>query len=123
MSSQNKYNASRTHSHDGRSFASKLEKALYEELKKREVLGLIRDIKCQQHVSLTEADIKMIPDFSAIDCETGAMCYYEAKGVETDVWRIKRRLWKSYGPAPLRIFKGSHKKIYEAEVLEPKRKA
>jgi hypothetical protein len=103
--------------HAGYSFASKLEAALFDILKSKEVAGEVSDIKVQPKVYLTDARILMIPDFSVI--ENGFVVYYEAKGVQTDVWRIKRRLWQFYGPAPLRVYMGSHRRLFLSEELVP----
>lgn len=104
----------------GEKFASKLESKLHDYLLEQEARGEIRDIKTQVRVKLTLAEIVYIPDFSYVDCKTGATCYAEAKGVETDVWRIKRRLWAFYGNGALYVFKGSYKKLYLHEVIIPK---
>ena len=106
----------------GRRFDSRLESALHDYLLEQERAGEIRDIKQQVRVKLTLAEIVYIPDFSYIDVKTEKTCYAEAKGVETDVWRIKRRLWAFYGPngSPLYVFKGSYKKLYLHEVIIPK---
>lgn len=47
----------------------------------------------------------MIPDFSAV--EKGVLVFFEAKGFETEVWRLKRRLWKFYGPGPLEVWRSA----------------
>jgi dsDNA-binding SOS-regulon protein len=112
-----KYKAVRI-THSGHSFASKLEAALFDELTLMEKGGLITEIKCQPHVFLTEARIEMIPDFLATD-QNGVINYYEAKGYETDVWRIKRRLWKCYGPGTLHVYKGTAKKLRLYESIVP----
>lgn len=104
----------------GRRFDSKLESALHDYLLEQERAGEIRDIKQQVRVKLTLAEIVYIPDFSYIDVKTGKTCYAESKGFETDVWRIKRRLWAFYGCGPLFVFKGSYKKLYLHEVIIPK---
>lgn len=62
----------------------------------------------------------MIPDYSAVDVETGQLKYFEAKGSETDVWRIKRRLWKYFGDASLAVYKGNYRKIFLNEEIVPK---
>ena len=100
----NKYNAKRVN-HSGYSFASKGEAALFDSLKFLEKIGEIKDIQVQDHVHLTKSRILSIPDFKVIDTKTELPIWYEFKGFETDVWRIKRRLWKNYGPGLLKIFK------------------
>lgn len=99
-------------------FSSKLEKAVYDVLVNRELSGELRDIKTQQHVRLTRANILYIPDFSAIEVDSGRTIYVEAKGMETQSWRIKKRLWKYYGAGPLEIWMGSYAKPFLKERLE-----
>jgi hypothetical protein len=100
-----KYNAKRV-SHAGYSFASKLESGLFDLLKLFEASQRIKDIKVQQTIYLTEARIRYIADFSVFDLERNELVFWEAKGVETPEWRLKLKLYKVYGPAPLNIFRG-----------------
>ena len=103
--------------HAGYVFASKLEAALFDLLKLRERAGEISDIKCQDSVYLTKARILFKPDFSYL--EGDARVYAEAKGFETVVYAIKRRLWAKYGPGPLHVYKGSYKQITLFESIFP----
>ena len=114
-------NYKRSESRDGRSFHSGLERDTYEHLKLLERAGEIEDLKCQVHVLLTRAEIKSIIDFSWKNTKTGEIEYGEAKGFETEVWLLKKKLWKYYGPGKLTIFKGRvNKFISIAEVIIPK---
>jgi hypothetical protein len=99
---RNKYKAVKV-SHSGYYFASKGEAALFDILRLRELSKEITDLKCQVSVYLTKSRIQYIADFS--HNENGETVYDEYKGFETDVWRIKRRLWKNYGPGVLRVYK------------------
>lgn len=99
---------------------SKLEAAVYDELKLRERSKLIRNLKCQEIVLLTEANIKYIADFSFINVETEEKEFAEAKGFKTPEWRIKRKLWEYYGPGKLYIYTGSYKRIKLEETICPK---
>ena len=103
-------------SSDGHSFASKLEAAVYQMLKYE-----WENVEVQPSVYLTEARILYKPDFKVwqTNSELSGL-YAEAKGFETDVWRIKRRLWEHYGPGRLQIYKGSHLRPVLAEVIVPK---
>jgi hypothetical protein len=92
---------------DGRSFASKLEASVYCLLKQEVALGAIRNLECQVEVRLTNASIIYKPDFRFVDVVTGESIYAEAKGFETPEWRLKLKLWKFYGPGPLKIYRGS----------------
>lgn len=104
----NKYRAKRVGN-----FSSKLEASVYAYLEAQEDVS---EIKCQQKVYLTEARILYIADFSYLRC--GKLTYGEAKGVETATWRLKKKLWKFYGPAPLEIYMGSYARPYLAEEIK-----
>ena len=56
-------------------------------------------------------------DFSFL--EKGRLIYSEAKGFETDRWRICVKLWKYYGPAPLEIWKGSYSAPRRIDYIVP----
>lgn len=116
---KNKFGAKRTE-RAGYSFASRLEATVFDMLKNREKAGEIKDLKCQVQVYLTEARIIMKPDFSYENCSTGEIEYCEAKGAETDVWRLKRRLWLFYGPGLMHVWKGHYAHIFLDETLRPK---
>jgi hypothetical protein len=106
--------------HAGRSFGSKLEAGLFDLFVAMEQHGEIRDIVQQVHVHMTEARILYIPDYAAFDIKLGKTVYFEAKGMETPEWRIKRRLWMAgYGPSVLRVFKGSGFRLRLHEELVP----
>jgi hypothetical protein len=92
---------------------------LYEELLLREKAGELADIERQVRVSLTRAKIIYIADYRALDVARQKRIYFEMKGFETDVWRIKRRLWTEYGPSELHIFKGDYRRIKLHEVITP----
>lgn len=120
MRRPNKYNAKKT-SHAGYSFASAGELALFMELCLQQKCGVLKDLQVQDHVYMTDARILYIADFKAFDVERGEDVWMEFKGMETDVWRIKRRLWKFYGPGLLRVYKKSGKGIYLHETIVPAR--
>lgn len=86
-----------------------------------EKCGGIQDLGCQHHVLLTLAEVKSIPDFFFFINVQGRYlpAYGEAKGFETSDWKIKKRLWGHYGPAPLYIWKGTAKKPLFSEVIIP----
>jgi len=97
-------------------FHSGLEAAVYQHLKDREEKGEISNLKTQVQVHMTRAKILYKPDFSFE--ENGETIYWEAKGFEGPVWRIKRRLWKFYGPGKLVVVKGSKHRFNVHEVIE-----
>jgi hypothetical protein len=111
---RSKYGSKRTNG-----FASSLENSVHELLLIRERSGEIRDIRQQHTVSMTRADIRCKIDFSFIECATEKLIFVEAKGLETDRWRIIKKLWRFYGPSTLEIWKGRAKKPYLDEVIQP----
>jgi hypothetical protein len=112
---RNKYGAKRTEV-KGRSFASKGEADCFLGLLDNPHIELLRQ---QVHVHLTEAKIVYIPDFEVRDKATQEVYYVEFKGFETDVWKIKKRLWKHYGPAKLEVWKKSRGQIVLVESIIP----
>lgn len=116
-----KYKNKKTESH-GYLFDSRLEGGLYGYLKMLEQAGEIRNLRVKPNIFLTEARLRMIPDFSAEHKELEwEEVFHEAKGYETDVWRIKYRLWPFYGPGRLRIYKGRAQSFQMVEEVVPKR--
>jgi hypothetical protein len=120
MKSESKYGSQKVET-DGYSFSSKLELAVYQMLRHRLMAGEIKAIQVQAHVYLTDACILFIPDFRCT-LANGDDIFVEAKGFQTDVYRIKRRLWMHYGPSELHIYKGSYTRLYLDEIIKPKGK-
>ena len=85
----------------GRRFDSKLERRRGEELILLEKAGHISELEFQPQTYLTAAHIGYKPDFRYI--ENGVEYYEDAKGLETESFRIKAKLWSRYGPGPLWI--------------------
>lgn len=93
---------------DGIKFASQHEAYRYVELKYMERAGLIKDLQLQRVFTLIgeqrdekgkviEHPCKYIADFAYKD-KTGKLIVEDAKGVRTDVYKIKRKLMLSiYG--------------------------
>ena len=92
-------------------FDSKLEFSVYNILLLRERAGEIKDIKSQQSVDLT-AGIRWRVDFSFIDVKSMALVYAEAKGVVTEGYRLKLKLFKHYRDEKLEIWKGTWQKPF-----------
>lgn len=88
---------------DGLRFASKAEASDYTDLTLQQTAGLIRDLKCQPRFVLQEKftdvsgtkhrAIEYVADFSFEECDTGKLVVVDSKGVETDVFKIKRKLF------------------------------
>lgn len=119
---KNKYGRKKV-DHAGYRFDSKLEAALFDQLKLRERAGEIKDIQAQDTIYLTAARIMYKPDFKYFDLASGEFEWAEAKGLETSDYRIKRRLWMHYGPGKLHVFKGAHSRLIHSETIIPKGEA
>ena len=102
---KNKYGAKKAGSllFEGRMFDSKAERDRAEQLKVMERDGDIQELELQPQTSLSKAEIGYKPDFAYT--ENGVRICEDVKGVETEGFRIKARLWKKYGYGPLRITK------------------
>lgn len=115
---KNKYSSTKIE-HSGRSFASKLEAAVYDILYLRMKAGEFSEIQQQDTVYLTDAKIAYKPDYKCIKSD-GIAFWVEPKGFETPEWRIKRRLWMHYGPGDLEVWMGSYTKPFLKEILKGK---
>ncbi len=102
----------------GHSHRSKLESSVCQIISLREEAGELKLIGAEVTVHLSDARIVYIPDFHCV--KDGQQIFIEAKGFQTPEWRIKRRLWLAYGPAPLEIWMGSHLNPKLSETLYPK---
>jgi len=107
---------------DGRSFQSKGEAQGYLWLKADEQAGNISNIRCQTQVALLDGpqNMRVIyrPDFVVFDHKLQCDVWIEIKGFETDVWKIKLKLWRHFGPGRLRIYKvGWGKLVFDEEVI------
>jgi hypothetical protein len=103
-------------------FPSKLEKAVYELLVLREKAGEISDIRRQVSLVLQDGpqNVKITwrIDFAYTDKKNQTTTYCEAKGVETETYRLKLKLFRKNPLGRLEIWKGSYKKLYLDEVIE-----
>lgn len=106
----------------GRSFDSGLERSVFAILELQRRAGEIDKIQQQDTVRLSAAGIIYKPDFK-IWPVLGDIYWVEAKGFETPEWRLKRRLWKAYGPGSLVIYKGTAARPFIHEAIIPKAEA
>lgn len=101
-------------------FGSKLEAAVGGYLELREKNGDITDLKRQQTVVLQDGPanqrIAWKLDFSFI--ENGVLTYAEAKGFETEDYKLKLKLYRGKRPAPLEIYKGRAENFQMVERIE-----
>lgn len=114
---KNKYSAKITEL-DGIKFHSKGEAACYSMLKLLERAGKVKILVLQDAIHLTRSRILYKPDFKILDLEHQKTVWIEFKGSYTQTWGIKKRLWKSYGPGTLRIYKAKGSTIYLDEEIE-----
>jgi hypothetical protein len=106
----------------GRRFDSRGEAECYEYLKLLEAAGELADVRQQDTVYLSHARIPYIADFRAHDPKRGEDIWIEFKGFETPEWRLKLKLWRSYGPGRLRLYKGSGLRMVLVEEVIPNRR-
>lgn len=104
-----------SHDHKHR---SKLEASVCGLLHRLVQRGLSRSVQVEVPIYLTLAKIKYVVDFKVTDYD-GEVKFYEAKGVETEKFKIIKKLWKYYGPGVLRIIKGPSSNLDVFEVIRP----
>lgn len=75
----------------------------------------------QPRVMLGDSGIVYVSDFY-IKGEDGPE-YVDVKGVQTPVFKLKKKLWKVYGPAPLRIVRRDHGRFVTVEIVPKGTKA
>lgn len=101
MGRSGKYNASKVVI-DGHRFDSQREAKRYEELKQREAAGKIAQLELQPRFELQPAfryrgeavrKIEYVADFRYLDYERGGLVVEDVKGMKTDVYRLKRKLF------------------------------
>ena len=113
MSTWHKYNAKKTVV-DGVTFDSTAEARRYGELKLLERAGEILNLELQPVFVLQDGfkgqdgkrvrAVKYIADFRYFDVGTSAVVVEDVKGMETAVFRLKRKIfWKQYPEIDLRI--------------------
>jgi hypothetical protein len=116
----NKYNVDRSVMKET-GFASKLEAMINEVLKARESTGEIKDIGMQTRVEFP-CGIAWKVDFSFTDVATGKRILAEAKGVETETYRLKRRMYMHCptlkAPDELELWKGHYDNPKMVEKIE-----
>lgn len=116
---KNKFNAK-----PANGFGSKLESAVHDHLVFRESVGEISDIKRQQTVVLQDGarDVRITwrVDFSFFEKRSMKVVYCEAKGIETQEYKLKLKMWRANPPATLEIWKGSYQNPRMVERIEKK---
>lgn len=86
---------------ENREFASKAEATRYLELRRLEDAGEIRDLTCQPRFPLVVNGMKVatyVGDFEYYDIRSGQICLEDKKGMRTQTYLLKRRLFEAlYG--------------------------
>lgn len=99
----------------GKTYASKAEMEyaviLYAMIDANEIRLVIE----QPRVQLGVPENVYVPDFFVLDSDGGR--FVDVKGMETAAFRRNKKLWKSYGRAPLHIVKKSGAKFKTVEVV------
>src|SRR5574343_598301 len=106
MKRGNKYGAAKT-TVNGITFDSRAEAAFYEYLLPLQKIGRIEKIELQKTFTLY-AGIKYIADF-VVTTKDGPIRYIDVKGVETPVFKLKRKLFEK-DVGPLEVVKASYRK-------------
>ncbi len=121
----NKYGNKRTPCGQGHSHRSGLESSVCDMLELRKKAGEFTEVEIEKHVKICgkpghacASKIESVVDFRCTRSD-GSLLYVEAKGMATDLWGAKKRLWAHYGPAPLEIWVGNSKGLKLQEVLDP----
>lgn len=101
-----KYNAKKTII-DGIKFDSRKEARRYQELMLMQKAGVIKDLALQPNFLLqekfkyqgkTQRKIEYIADFMYWDCEKSCCVVEDVKGMKTDVYKLKKKLFlKKHG--------------------------
>lgn len=110
-----KYKARRTIV-DGINFASKAEAEYYLELQTYVKDGELKILELQPTVKMTTSMITYRPDFKVQD-KFNRVWYVDVKGVETPVFKLKKKLWKHYGDGELKIVKKSGRSFKLVETI------
>lgn len=98
MNKSNKYRNQKI-TFEGITFDSKKEAKRYQDLKLLEEANIIQNLVRQVHFELVpkqngERAVKYIADFMYVETATGKIIVEDVKGYRTDVYKLKRKLFK-----------------------------
>jgi len=85
--------------------------------------GELKIMDSQPNVFVTDAKLKIIPDWLLLYSDERGLRYADYKGCSTQSWGKNRRLWKSYGPMTMEVWKQNSKGFFVSELIVPKEKA
>lgn len=94
MKAKSKYGNKKSDSFDGFKFDSKWERDCYTKLKYMQLAGEIKTLRCQVRYNLHVSGILVaayVADF-VVEKKDGTEVVLDAKGVSTDVFRLKKKL-------------------------------
>lgn len=115
---RHKYGAKRTII-NGESFPSKLEASVISYHWMLEKQGQIKDFTRKATVRFDSIGLSYKPDGKYHHVALNETRWIEAKGMETDRWKMIKKIWKHIGPGKLEVYKANHRGIYLAETIEP----
>jgi hypothetical protein len=84
-----------------------------------EKAGELTILESQPNVFLTEARIRVIPDW-LIEYKDGRKVYADYKGFETQSWRRNRKLWMHYAKLPMEVWKKKGERFFISETINTK---
>lgn len=113
---RSKFGAKRT-TIGARTFDSKGEAYRAGQLALLQRAGEISDLQHQVTFRLSDAEITYRADFTYT--EKGRMVAEDFKGVETERFRIIKKLWQHYGPCLLRITKRRGTRVLTVQEIMP----
>ncbi len=107
----------------GQKYDSQAEARMHMQLQLREMAGEISDIRRQVSLHLVPGTgrkewIQYKPDFLYFDERDKQDWALEVKGYETDVYKLKLRLYRLFGPMPLKVY---NKSMVLMDLIYPKR--
>jgi hypothetical protein len=112
-----KYGARVTQTAAGR-FPSALEADVWAHLALLVTAGVYRDLVRQPRVLLC-CGIRWFVDFAVTEVETGATRYIESKGFDTPEYKLKLKLFGTFGPGPLDVYRRCGRGLKLVETIVP----
>ena len=79
-------------------------------------VGDLEILKVQPNCFLTEAKIRVIPDW-LLRYRDGREVYADYKGFDTQSWGRNKKLWKFYGRQPLEVWRQKNGRFFLSETI------
>jgi hypothetical protein len=115
MVRSNKYRNKKTETNLGK-FDSKAEAIFAQHLLELAKANMILTFEKQPKIYLTKAKILYKPDF-LVHHNDGALQFFDVKGMQTPVFKLKKRLWRAYMNSKLTLVKVVRGKVIEIESI------